>query len=51
MSRRMGAWTAAAVLLAVWLLSWRNERQARSNSDERYRRFLGFLASIRNARR
>jgi hypothetical protein len=51
MPSAIGVWIGAAVLLVGWLLVWRGERQAKADRNEQYRRFLGFLASIRDARR
>jgi CHASE3 domain sensor protein len=40
----------AALALYGWLENRRNARQSQANQEDRHRRFLGFLASVRSAR-
>jgi hypothetical protein len=41
----------AAISLVDWFVNGRERREAQDDHGERYRRFLGLLASIRDARR
>ncbi len=41
----------AVVSLVAWRQNWRESREASTERDDRYNRFMRFLAMVREARR